>query len=54
MHAHQSSSRLPVPVARQAEGPPSLDDVAGAPEADGKSCIDKVEMVDQIDQNEVV
>merc|ERR1712055_647717 len=52
--ARQASSNLPVPVARQAEGPPSFDDVAGAPEADGKRCIDKVEMVEQIEYDEVV
>merc|ERR1712121_64703 len=52
--ARQASSSLPVPVARQAEGPPSFDDVAGAPEADGKRCIDKVEMVEQIEYDEVV
>jgi len=50
----QASSRLPIPVARQAEGPPSFDDVAGAPESDGKRCIDKVEMVEQIEYDEVV
>ena len=50
----KASGRLPVPVARQAEGPPSFDDVAGAPESDGKRCIDKVEMVEQIEYDEVV
>merc|ERR1712156_925045 len=53
-NARQASSRLPVPVARQAEGPPSFDDVAGAPESGGKRCIDKVEMVEQTEYDEVV
>merc|ERR1712038_1650522 len=54
-HARQPSSRLPVPVARQGDdGPPSFDDVAGAKEVGGKRCIDKVEMVEQIEYDDVV
>merc|ERR1711997_886257 len=53
-HNRQASSRLPIPVARQAEGPPSFDDVAGAPESDGKRCIDKVEMVEETEYDDVV
>ena len=54
--ARQASSSLPVPVARQAEGgAPSFTDVAGASAgSDGKRCIDKVEMVEQIEYDEVV
>ena len=37
------------------EAPPSFDDVAGAsPGADGKRCIDKVEMVEEIEYDDVV
>merc|ERR1712121_353903 len=53
-NARQPSRQLPVPVAQQGEGAPSFDDVAGASEVDGKRCIDKVEMVEQIEYDEVV
>merc|ERR1719186_990304 len=62
-HAHHESA----PVARQPpqalgaqfafqgeDGPPSFDDVAAAPEADGKRCIDKVEMVEETEYDDVV
>ena len=52
--ARQASSNLPVPVARQSEGGVSFADVAAAPEDGGKRCIDKVEMVEQIEYDEVV
>merc|ERR1712055_853516 len=52
--ARQASSNLPVPVARQSEGGVSFADVAAAPEDGGKRCIDKVEVVEQIEYDEVV
>jgi len=53
-HARQPSQSLPAPIALQGEGAPSFDDVAGAEEVGGKRCIDKVEMVEQIEYDEVV
>merc|ERR1712055_514787 len=52
--ARQASRNLPAPVARQSEGGVSFADVAAAPEDGGKRCIDKVEMVEQIEYDEVV
>merc|ERR1711860_269820 len=36
------------------DGPPSFDDVAGAEIQDGKRCIDKVEMIEEIEYDDVV
>merc|ERR1712088_1119942 len=62
-HAHHEEA----PVARQPsqdlgarfsfqgeDGPPSFDDVAAAPESGGKRCIDKVEMVEETEYDDVV
>ena len=62
-HAHHEEA----PVARQPsqdlgarfsfqgeDGPPSFDEVAAAPEDGGKRCIDKIEMVEETEYDDVV
>merc|ERR1711981_872200 len=62
-HAHHEEA----PVARQPsqdlgarfsfqgeDGPPSFDEVAAAPEDGGKRCIDKVEMIEETEYDDVV
>merc|ERR1712088_361782 len=53
--ARQSSQDLGARFSFQGEdGPPSFDDVAAAPESGGKRCIDKVEMVEETEYDDVV
>merc|ERR1739844_798332 len=53
--ARQSSQDLGARFSFQGEdGPPSFDDVAAAPESGGKRCINKVEMVEETEYDDVV
>merc|ERR1712061_616982 len=53
--ARQPSQELGARFSFQGEdGPPSFDDVAAAPESGGKRCIDKVEMVEETEYDDVV